>query len=232
MRVKQDGGRLRLIDIDPDVNAILARPVFDLESAAAHAQGGVRADHEDRTGLRSTATGRPRTLLDFMAAHASLEIAHGVDGDREARACPRAAQCTGERRAGAGPRGRSGISAPRVGRRGFARGYPLDDRRRVERIAHAAPPHGAESCRGSRPASNAALFDSLRLRGNLIALALQIEEAAIALAPQTPQILFEPLPDSLLCGVSIPTAKPAALECEPLEAVGGSLTRPLEFGAT
>ena len=28
MGVEQDGGRLRLIDIDPDVNAILARPVF------------------------------------------------------------------------------------------------------------------------------------------------------------------------------------------------------------
>jgi hypothetical protein len=59
-----------------------------------------------------------------------------------------------------------------VGRRGFARGNPLDDRRRVKQIANAARPHGAESCRGSRPASNAALFDILRLRGNLIALAL------------------------------------------------------------
>jgi hypothetical protein len=49
--------------------------------------------------------------------------------------------------------------------------YPLDGRRRVERIANVARPHGAESCRGSRPASNAALFDILRLRGNLIALA-------------------------------------------------------------
>jgi hypothetical protein len=47
MRVEQDGGRLRLIDIDPDVNAILARPVFDVESAAAHAQGGVRAGDKD-----------------------------------------------------------------------------------------------------------------------------------------------------------------------------------------
>src|ERR1700722_15515750 len=85
MRVEQDGGRLRLIDIDPDVKAILARPVFDVESAAAHAQCGVRADHEDRTGLRSTAQGRSRTLSDFRAAHASLEIAQGVDGDRDAR---------------------------------------------------------------------------------------------------------------------------------------------------
>ena len=41
MRVEQDGGRLRLIDVDPDVNAILARPVLDVESAAAHAQCGV-----------------------------------------------------------------------------------------------------------------------------------------------------------------------------------------------
>ena len=61
MRVKQDGGRLRLVDIDPDVNAILARPVFDVESAAAHAQCRIRADHEDRS--------RFRTLSDFMAAH-------------------------------------------------------------------------------------------------------------------------------------------------------------------
>ena len=167
MRVEQDGGRLRLIDIDPDVNAILARPVFDVESAAAHAQCGVRADLEDRTRLRSTAIGRSRTLSDFMAAHASLEIALALDGDREPRAYPSAAQRPGEGRAGAGPRGRSGIRAPRVGRRGFARGYALGDRPGVDRIANAAPPHGAESCRGSRPASNAALFDILRLRGNL-----------------------------------------------------------------
>jgi hypothetical protein len=140
MRVEQDGGRLRLIDIDPDVNAILARPVFDVESAAAHAQGGVRADHEDRTRLRSTAIGRSRTLSDFMAAHASLEIAHGVDGDRKAGAYPRAAQRSGERRAGARPRGRRGITAISIGRCGFALGYPLDDLRRVERIANACLP--------------------------------------------------------------------------------------------
>jgi hypothetical protein len=78
MGVEQDGGRLRLIDIDPDVNAILARPVFDVESAAANAQGGVRANYEDRS--------RSRTLSDFMAAHASLEVALVLDGDREARA--------------------------------------------------------------------------------------------------------------------------------------------------
>jgi hypothetical protein len=41
--------------------------------------------------------------------------------------------------------------------------YPLDDRRRVERIADGSPPHGAESCRGSRPASNAALFNIFAL---------------------------------------------------------------------
>jgi hypothetical protein len=111
MRVEQDGGRLRLIDIDPDANAILARPVFDVESAAAHAQGGVRADHENRTRLRSTAIGRSRALSDFMAAHASLEIAHGVDGDREARAYPRAAQRSGEGRAGARTHGRTDVTA-------------------------------------------------------------------------------------------------------------------------
>jgi hypothetical protein len=60
-----------------------------------------------------------------------------------------------------------------IGRRGFARGYPLDDRRRVERIADAAPSHGAQFCRGSRPTSNAALFDILHLRDNVIALARQ-----------------------------------------------------------
>jgi hypothetical protein len=36
--------------------------------------------------LRSTAIGRSRTLSDFMAAHASLEVALVLDGDREARA--------------------------------------------------------------------------------------------------------------------------------------------------
>src|SRR4029077_4189201 len=90
VRVEQESGWLRLIDIDPDVNAILARPVFDVESAAAHAQCGVRADHEDRT--------RSRTLSDFMAAHASLEVALVLDGDREARTYPRAAQRSGEGR--------------------------------------------------------------------------------------------------------------------------------------
>jgi hypothetical protein len=159
MRVEQDGGRLRLIDIDPDVNAILARPVFDVESAAAHAQCGVRADHEDRS--------RSRTLSDFVAAHASLEVALALDGDRETPAYPRAAQCSGKGRSRARTRGRGGIGSPRVGRRDFARGYPIDDRRRVERITNAEPPHEAESCRGSRPASNAALFDISRLRDNL-----------------------------------------------------------------
>jgi hypothetical protein len=72
-----------------------------------------------------------------------------------------------------GRRAAPGVTAISIGRRGFARGYPIDDRRRIERIAKAAPPHGAESCRGPRPASNAALFDILRLRGDLIALALQ-----------------------------------------------------------
>ena len=91
------------VDVDPDANAILARPVFDVESAAAHAQCGVRADHEDRTRLRSTAIGRSRTLSDFMAAHASLEIAHGVDGDWKARAYPRTAQLLDERREDARP---------------------------------------------------------------------------------------------------------------------------------
>jgi hypothetical protein len=73
-------------------------------------------------------------------ARASLEIAHGVDGDREARAYPRSAQSSSERRAGTGPRGRSGIGAPRIGRGGFTCGYPIDDRRRVERIANVLPP--------------------------------------------------------------------------------------------
>src|SRR5208282_2412499 len=96
-----------------------------------------------------------------------LGIAPAVDGDREARHYPRAAQCSGEGRASARTHGRRGVTAISIGRRGFAQGYPLDDRRRVERIANPAPPHGAESCRGSRPASNAALFDILPLRYNL-----------------------------------------------------------------
>ena len=70
---------------------------------------------------------------------------------------------------GAGPRGRRGITAISISRRRFTRDYALDDRRRVEPIANASPPHEAESCRGSRPASNAALFDILRFPGNLIA---------------------------------------------------------------
>ena len=94
MRVEQNGGRLRLIDIDPDVNAILARPVFDVESAAAHAQGGVRADHEDRTAPgrfriswplaprlrlrpRLTAIGRPALTLARLNAPAKVARAHG-----------------------------------------------------------------------------------------------------------------------------------------------------------
>ena len=113
--------------------------MFDVESAAAHAQCGVRADHEDRTRLRSTAIGRSRTLSDFMAAHAALEIALALDRDREARAYLRAAQRSGEGRAGAGTHGSRGVTAISIGRRGFTRGYPLDDRRRVERIANAEP---------------------------------------------------------------------------------------------
>jgi hypothetical protein len=46
--VEQDGRRLRLVDIYPDMNAIPARPVLDVESAAAHAQGRVRAGDKDR----------------------------------------------------------------------------------------------------------------------------------------------------------------------------------------
>ena len=96
-----------------------------------------------------------------------------LDGDREARADPHTAQFLAERRAGAGPCGGRGVTAISVGSGGFARGYPLDDRRSVERITNAAPPHEAESCRGLRSASNTELFDILRLRRNLIALALQ-----------------------------------------------------------
>jgi hypothetical protein len=111
MRVEQDGGRLRLIDIDADVNSILARPVFDVESVAAHAQCGVRANHEDRT--------RSRTLSDFIAAHASVEVALVLDGDRAARACPRAAQRPGEGRAGARTRRRRGVTTMSIGRAWF-----------------------------------------------------------------------------------------------------------------
>src|SRR5208282_496093 len=73
------------------------------------------------------------------------------------RSC--AAQLLGERRAGARPRGRSDVTAISIGHRGFARGYPLDDRPGVKRIANVLPPHGAESCRAKRLSSNTALFD-------------------------------------------------------------------------
>ena len=94
MRVEQDGGRLCLIDIDPDVNAILARPVLDVESAAAHAQCGVRADDKDgaahsrrsRGPSRRTTGGsrldgggdnRPALVLARLSFWANVERAHG-----------------------------------------------------------------------------------------------------------------------------------------------------------
>ena len=47
MGVEKDGCGFFFVDVDPDVNAILARPVFDVESAAAHPQGRVRANDKD-----------------------------------------------------------------------------------------------------------------------------------------------------------------------------------------
>jgi hypothetical protein len=47
MRIEQDGGRLRLIDIDPDVREGADLPMRDVERPAAHAQGRVRADDKD-----------------------------------------------------------------------------------------------------------------------------------------------------------------------------------------
>jgi hypothetical protein len=47
MRVEQDGGRLRLIDVDPQAHEIGLEPVLDVERPAAHAQGRVRADDKD-----------------------------------------------------------------------------------------------------------------------------------------------------------------------------------------
>jgi hypothetical protein len=45
--VEQDGGRLLVVNVDPDANAIFAEPVLHVESPAAHAQGRVRADDKD-----------------------------------------------------------------------------------------------------------------------------------------------------------------------------------------
>jgi hypothetical protein len=47
MRVEQDGGRLRLIDVDPHAHEIGLEPVLDVKRPAAHTQGRVRADDED-----------------------------------------------------------------------------------------------------------------------------------------------------------------------------------------
>jgi hypothetical protein len=163
--VEEDGGRLRLIDIDPEVSVILARPVFDVESAAAHAQGRVRADDKDG------ATVIVRSWCPSQRWTGWSRLDDGLGKPVGSRSRP--AQPLGERRASARPRGGRGITAISIGRRGFARGYARDDRRRVERIADAPPPHGEESCRGSRPASNTALFDILRLLRNVIALARQ-----------------------------------------------------------
>ena len=47
MGVEQDGGGLRLVDVDPHAHAVGLEPLLDVERAAAHAQGGVRADDKD-----------------------------------------------------------------------------------------------------------------------------------------------------------------------------------------
>ena len=47
MRVEQDGGRLRLIDVDPHAHAVGLEPVLHVERPAANAQGSVRADDKD-----------------------------------------------------------------------------------------------------------------------------------------------------------------------------------------
>jgi hypothetical protein len=47
MGVEQDGGGLFFVDVDPELNTILARPVLDVERPAAPAQGCVPADDKD-----------------------------------------------------------------------------------------------------------------------------------------------------------------------------------------
>ena len=155
------------VDVDPDVKAILARPVFDVESAAAHAQCGVLG-RSTRTGsapvrfriswpltprftsrMALTAIGRPALTLARLNAPANVARAYG----RTAVAA---------------------LALHASAAVGFARGYAsLDDRRRVERIANAAPPHGAESFRlTARVKCRAILYFALARR-NLIGLALQ-----------------------------------------------------------
>jgi len=46
--MKQDGGRFRLIDIDPHAHEIGLEPVLDDERPASHAQGRVRPDDKDK----------------------------------------------------------------------------------------------------------------------------------------------------------------------------------------
>jgi hypothetical protein len=47
VRVEQDGGRLRLIDVDPHAHSVGLEPLLDVERPAAHAQRRVRADDKD-----------------------------------------------------------------------------------------------------------------------------------------------------------------------------------------
>ena len=113
MRVEQDGGRLRFVHVYPQPLAIVLEPVLHVESAAAHAQCGVRADDKDG------AARCPSLLRPKLGGATGWSLLEGRRGQPpRSRSC--AAQLLGERRAGARPRGRSGIRAPRVGCRGIA----------------------------------------------------------------------------------------------------------------
>ena len=91
VRVEQDGGRFFFVDIDPDVNAILARPVFDVESAAAHAQGRVRADDKDGAALARGLSAEPEVALDERRGQPPLVLARLSFCANVARAHGRAA---------------------------------------------------------------------------------------------------------------------------------------------
>ena len=134
--------------------------MFDVESAAAHAQG--------RNSGRSTRRPGLPHAFGFHGANPRWTVGVALDG-RAARACPCAAQLSGERRTGTGPRGRSGVRRSGIGRRRFARGYPLGDRRRVERIASTAPAHGAKSAgaRGPRQIPRYLIFCACASRPTL-----------------------------------------------------------------
>ena len=141
MGVEQDGGGLRLIDVDPHAHAIRClEPVLDVERPAAHARKAAFGPIT-RTGPA------PARFRISWPLTPRFEVALVLDGDPGRPALILA-------RLNAFRRTSSGRRAARPKRHKCStRGPPwfrawlssIDDRRRVEqRIANAAPPHGAE----------------------------------------------------------------------------------------